>query len=1499
MVRRVHMSAPRPPFYDKGVTKVLANRYSQLTAQRGQNQDVWARRGDQAGGDATRGTPPLMLTRLRGSYRSPLRVLPLAAALLLNIIASPLSPNIATANHPNLSVAKTPDGGTVTVGSAITFTIRVSNTQQQGGHVNVAASNVTITDDLPAGFTWSEAVDQPECGVGAANAQGVQRLSCSGGRLSSLAVGQSFEVSVTSATDAGDCGTKTNTASITATGVNNPPSDQGSVTVQCPALTIAKTPDGGSVTAGSNIGFRVRVANGSASGTLTANNVEIDDPLPAGFAWTESPENANCQINTSDGNQTLQCSEITIPPGGEFVVDVSSATDAGDCGTKNNTATTRASNHGQIADSGSVTVQCFPDAHVSKSASGSTVTAPTSYSYTITGVNDGIGATGVVITDDLDDDLTGGTATYDVNPGSGQDGTCTVATTGQGNNQNKNVVTCPPSGSIPLTATDGTAGGNDTVAVTVNVTAPVAACGTVSNTATISATNEPTADQNDNSSGQVNVTVNCPDVSVGKTTTTGSVSAGEDVSYSVTATAGTATAGGTGTSTAVTLTDNLPDGLAWDVTGQTTNCAITGEDDLNDSEGTLVCQFGDMAATTTRTVALNATTDANDCGTILNTATVSSGNDTDGANNGSGEIPITVNCPNLFISKVGPNSSVSAGSSFQYTITADNRGSGQAFGVVVTDDLPDDLVLVSATYDVDPGQGGDLPCQPEVGTGNVVTCNVGTLAASSNPGNSGPDVVEVVITALAGVDACGTVTNVATVDATNERAADESNNTSNPATETTVDCDALVVNKSPDSAGEDGGEVSAGDNIVFEIEVENQQDGADATGVELTDQLPKLDGGGVWQIVDQQGNDEFDSCSFQTSQAGVQTLTCTADEIRSNDARSVIVSAQTTAADCVDETIANTASVTSDTGVGDEDPGVVSIVCPDVEITKDVSSSSVDGGEAFSYTITVNNIGGGSAIGVVVTDDVDPRLEIVDAYFQIDPRQGGRATDCVFGAEGNENVVTCDLGDERLAPNDDNPNGPDTVRVTIEVTAPTTECGSISNAASVSADNEPSTQPARSDNATDPVFVEVLCPDVTVTQAASESVVEAGDTYFYDITVRNVGDGTAHGVLLLDDLPDQLTVNGPNGATYDVDPNSGGGRGRCDVDDNNVVRCAIDALPGGDGGLEAENGDGDTSNVAVVTIEVTAPSDHCPDASTVPNDGAIVSAENEPDELEDENNTSNPTSVAVTCTDEDNNKNHTPGENRHPTNGPYSDLKGANVELVFDDGEPNQGEVGASQSVQTDAVFAVAVFSHTQERAATLTCGQGDTATSVSFRFSYEVRNGETVPAGASLVVYLSPNQGAVNGNADAHGNGDGVRSEQEEANYIADVESNYIVLDVGGLTGRGTMSGTVQVTRPFRLSRGGVLGVFAQEQQRDISHSKTNSLNCADAVPGDPGDVRGGRGTAPTPSPSARAGAPNTATDLSPIDSRQALGFSVVIALGSLWFLGRGVVADRRRRGV
>ena len=150
----------------------------------------------------------------------------------------------------------------------------------------------------------------------------------------------------------------------------------------------------------------------------------------------------------------------------------------------------------------------------------------------------------------------------------------------------------------------------------------------------------------------------------------------------------------------------------------------------------------------------------------------------------------------------------------------------------------------------------------------------------------------------------------------------------------------------------------------------------------------------------------------------------------------------------------------------------------------------------------------------------------------------------------------------------------------------------------------------------------------------------------------------------------------------------------------------------------------------------------------------------------------------------------TPGENNHPNGGPYSDLKGGTATFTF-------------------------------QQNAQLTCDSEDNASSFTFHIDYNITG--TLPDDATLVVYLSPNNGAINGNSGG-----------DDAGYIADVESNFkIVTEVGGLSGTGTLDVVLPISSPFQLVTGGVLGVFASEdpsvEGAQSWSSKTNSLNCSE----------------------------------------------------------------------
>ena len=128
-----------------------------------------------------------------------------------------------------------------------------------------------------------------------------------------------------------------------------------------------------------------------------------------------------------------------------------------------------------------------------------------------------------------------------------------------------------------------------------------------------------------------------------------------------------------------------------------------------------------------------------------------------------------------------------------------------------------------------------------------------------------------------------------------------------------------------------------------------------------------------------------------------------------------------------------------------------------------------------------------------------------------------------------------------------------------------------------------------------------------------------------------------------------------------------------------------------------------------------------------------------------------------------------PGENGTPKSGDQTDLQGRADDVTF--------------NFQTNM---------------TINCSGDGTAQQFNIKLDYSI-SGAALPAGSTLIVYLSPNNGAINNNAGG-----------DAAGYIATVESNQGSIDMSGLSGSGTLNITIPVTSSFQLNGGGVLGVIA-----------------------------------------------------------------------------------------
>ena len=115
----------------------------------------------------------------------------------------------------------------------------------------------------------------------------------------------------------------------------DPVSDTGTVVVQCPDISVEKTADAASVSAGDPIGFTITVTN---AGPGAATGVTVTDTLPTnpGVNWSIGAGSApGCAITLG----VLSCDFGTLAAEATRTVHISSPTTAQSCATINNTAT--------------------------------------------------------------------------------------------------------------------------------------------------------------------------------------------------------------------------------------------------------------------------------------------------------------------------------------------------------------------------------------------------------------------------------------------------------------------------------------------------------------------------------------------------------------------------------------------------------------------------------------------------------------------------------------------------------------------------------------------------------------------------------------------------------------------------------------------------------------------------------------------------------------------------------------------------------------------------------------------------------------------------------------------------------------------------------------------------------------------------------------------------------------------------------------------------------
>ena len=642
---------------------------------------------------------------------------------------------------------------------------------------------VSMTDTLPAGISWT--ADAPtgataNCSI----ASGV--LTCT---ASSLAAKASFTVHVHGMSSPAVCGTVSNTADVI-TSNDGSDSDDASVVVNCPALKVTKTADAASVNAGDDIGFTVQVEN---TGAGTAYGATLSDPLPAGVTWTVDPAYAD-QGSCSISSGTLSCDFGDLASGASVSVHVTATTSYAACSTYDNTATASATNAPDASDNASIDCN-KPNLVVTKTADNSPISAGDTASFTIVVQNTGPGtAHGVT----LDDPLPAGISWVADNQA------CSIS-----------------SGTLSCDFGDLASGASATVKVSGETTAD--SCGQLPNTATASATNAPDA------SDSATIQVDCPEIVITKTPVDPKVNATDQIAFDI-----VVRNNGDGNAYNVTVSDTLPTdaGLSWSIDGANSDAgwSIAG--------GTL--SFGPAtlgSGESVRVRIVSPTTPAT-CGTVLNTASLSydGGSDSD---NGQ----ITVDCPDLSLTKTADNSPIVAGQDASFTIQVTNHGDGTAYDVVISDALPAgiDWTENSSSCSI---------------TGGVLTCDLGDLAAG--------DSFSVTVSGPTTAENCGTIPNSASVEASNEAASATEDNSDSAQID--VLCASIQLVKTAGTAP-DGEPLQLGNpgSVLFTYVVSNTGT-ADLENVVLVD-----DNGTPGDTSD----DVTVTCPSTTLAAG-DSMTCTA-----------------------------------------------------------------------------------------------------------------------------------------------------------------------------------------------------------------------------------------------------------------------------------------------------------------------------------------------------------------------------------------------------------------------------------------------------------------------------------------------------------------------------------------------------------------------------------------------------------------------------------------------
>ena len=927
-----------------------------------------------------------------------------------------------------------------TAGTTITYALTAANNGPS------SATNVTLTDVLPAGTTFAALVQNSgpafTCTTPAVGANGT--ITCT---ITTLNAGDtatfSLDVNVRPNVTAPIDNTLT-IGSVTADPAPANNSDTESTPVSASADVTATKTGPASATAGTTITYMLTVAN---NGPSNAANVTVTDVLPAGTTFVRFVQNTgtgfDCTTPAVGTNGTINCTlpNVTAGESALFTLEVNVASNVTAPIDNTLTISTTTADPAPANNSDTETTPVAVSANVSaiKSAPAS-ATAGTNITYTLLAFNNGPSdATNVTLTDVLPAQTTFVSIEQNAGPTfnctGGSTVTCTIAT-------------------LPRD-TGGT--------FTLVVQAAPSASGTISNTATVSATTADPEPESDDSTATTMITGSA-DVRVLKSGPA-AATAGTNVTYTI-----AVTNDGPSDSQNVTLTDVIP--------AQTTLVSATqtaGPTFTCTSAGAFTCTIATLANGATATFEITLAIEPGASGTISNTAqAIPETFDANAPNNQSTVTTTIAASADLAVTKTAP-ATATAGTNITYTIVLANNGPSNATNVLLSDVLPAQTSFVAATQTAGPA----FICS---GT-TTVNCSASTFAAGASATFS----IEVQLRP----DASGAIVNTATVTSPTPDP-DNANNTSTAPTTLTAAADVSVTKTAPAGA-------TAGSPITYTVVVANNGPSNAAT-VTFTDVLPPQT---TFVALTQSGGPAF-TCTTGS------TITCTIATLPATTATTFTIEALVSAS--ASGAIDNTATVTSATPDPDSANNTSTVTTPlgntaDLAVTKTAPAAATEGSN-ITYTVTATNNGPSDAMNVVLTDVLP-----VDTTFVSATQTAGPAFTCTTPAVGANGTITCTAATFAAA---------STATFSFVVSITPGSNGPVQNTATLTSDT-PDPTPANSAG-TASTAIATASTDLSIVKTANSGNYNPGASATYTIVVTNNGPATATGTTVTDVLPAGTTL---------------------------------------------------------------------------------------------------------------------------------------------------------------------------------------------------------------------------------------------------------------------------------------------------------------------------------------------------------------------------------------